>query len=166
MVSSWRRIASDALPPQAKAWANYANSGLARREALRLGFDDAILLDNRGFVSEATGACLMTVQEGRIVTPPVTASILPSITRDAFIKFISEDLGIPVDVRDITRVELYASDEAFLCGTGAEVQPITSVDDIKLGETYPGPVTMDVAKYYSEILAGNVSKRRDWLTPV
>jgi branched-chain amino acid aminotransferase len=166
IVSSWRRISSDALPPQAKAWANYANSGLARREALRLDYDDAILLDNRGFVSEATGACLMTVNDGGVVTPPVTASILPSITRDAFIKFISEDLGIPVDVRDITRVELYASDEAFLCGTGAEVQPITSVDDIKLGETYPGPLTMEIAKYYSEILAGNITKRRSWLTPV
>ncbi|KON26127.1 hypothetical protein AC480_06345 [miscellaneous Crenarchaeota group archaeon SMTZ1-55] len=116
MISSWRRIASDALPPQAKSWANYANSGLATREARRLGYDGAIFLDNRGFVSEGTGACLMTVRRGRVITPPVTASILESVTRGYFIEFIEEDLGIPVEVRDITRVELYASEEAFFCG--------------------------------------------------
>jgi branched-chain amino acid aminotransferase len=166
MVSSWRRIASDALPPQAKSWANYANSGLATREAARLGYDGAIFLDNRGFVSEGTGACLMIVRNGRVMTPPVTASILESVTRGLFIEFVPEDLGIPVEVRDFTRVELYASDEAFLCGTGGEVTPITSVDDIRLGEEYPGPVTKKIAEYYAEILAGNVKKRRGWLTPV
>ena len=134
MVSSWRRISSDALPPQAKSWANYANSGLATREAARLGYDGAIFLDSRGFVSEGTGACLMTVRDGKVVTPPVTASILESVTRGRLIEFMAEDLGIPVDVRDFTRVELYAADEVFLCGTGAEVTPITSIDDLKIGE--------------------------------
>lgn len=166
MVSSWRRIASDALPPQAKSWANYANSGLATREAARLGYDSALFLDNRGFVSEGTGACLMTVRNGRVITPPVTASILESVTRGYFIEFIPRDLGIPLEVRDITRVELYASDEAFLCGTGGEVTPITSVDDIKLGEEYPGPITAKIAEHYAEILAGNVEERLGWLTPV
>ena len=166
MVSSWRRIASDALPPQAKSWANYANSGLATREAARLGYDGALFLDNRGFVSEGTGACLMTVRNGRVITPPVTASILESVTRGYFIEFIPRDLGIPLEVRDITRVELYASDEAFLCGTGGEVTPITSVDDIKLGEEYPGPITAKIAEHYAEILAGNVKERLGWLTPV
>ncbi len=166
MVSSWRRIASDALPPQAKSWANYANSGLATREAARLGYDGALFLDNRGFVSEGTGACLMTVRNGRVITPPVTASILESVTRGYFIEFIPKDLDIPLEVRDITRVELYASDEAFLCGTGGECTPITSVDDIKLGEEYPGPITSKIAEHYAEILAGNVKERRGWLTPV
>ncbi len=166
MVSSWRRISSDALPPQVKSWANYANSGLATREAARLGYDGAIFLDRRGFVSEGTGACLMTVRDGRVVTPPVTASILESVTRGRLIEFIAEDLGIPVEVRDFTRVELYAADEVFLCGTGAEVTPITSIDDLKIGEEYPGPVTAKIAGHYSEILAGNVEKRRNWLTPV
>ena len=166
MISSWRRIASDALPPQAKSWANYANSGLATREARRLGYDGAIFLDNRGFVSEGTGACLMTVRRGRVITPPVTASILESVTRGYFIEFIEDDLGIPVEVRDITRVELYASDEAFFCGTGGECTPVTSVDDIKIGNEYPGPITIKIAEHYAEILAGNVEKRRSWLTPV
>jgi branched-chain amino acid aminotransferase len=166
MISSWRRVASDALPPQAKAWANYANSGLAAREATRLGFDGAIFLDNRGFVSEGTGACIMTVRDEKVITPPVTASILESVTRNTFLKFLPEDLDIPVEVRDITRVELYASDEAFLCGTGGEVTPITSIDDLPLGEEYPGPLTKRIADYYAEILAGKAKKRREWLTPV
>jgi len=166
MVSSWRRIASDALPPQVKSWANYANSALAAREAKRCGYDGAIFLDNRGFVSEGTGACLMTVRGGRVIAPPVSASILESVTRGTFLEFILEDLGIPVEVRDITRVELYASEEAFLCGTGGEVTPITSVDDINLGNEYPGPMTTRIAEYYAELLAGNIKKRRSWLTPV
>jgi len=166
MVSSWRRIASDALPPQAKCWANYANSGLATREAIRNGYDGAIFLDFRGFVCEGTGACLATVRNGKVITPPVTASILESVTRSTFLEFIPEDLGIPVEVRDITRVELYSSDEAFLHGTGGEVTPITSVDDIEIGDEYPGPITTKIAEYYSEVLAGNVEKRKGWLTPV
>jgi branched-chain amino acid aminotransferase len=166
IVSSWRRISSDALPPQAKSWANYANSGLAIREAARLGYDGAIFLDNRGFVSEGTGACIMSVRNGKIVTPPVTASILESVTRGFFIKFIVEDLGIPVEIRDLTRVELYASDEAFFCGTGGEVTPISSVDDMKIGEEYPGPITKKIAKHYSNILAGNVEPYRYMLEPI
>jgi branched-chain amino acid aminotransferase len=166
MVSSWRRISSDALPPQAKCWANYANSGLATREAVRLGYDSAIFLDKRGFVSEGTGACIMVVRDGRVITPPVTASILESVTRNSFLEFIPEDLDIPVEVRDLTRVELYASDEAFLCGTGGEVTPITSIDDIQIGDKYPGPISTKIAEYYSEILARNVEKRNIWLTQV
>lgn len=166
MISSWRRIASDALPTQAKCWANYANSGLATREALRLGYDGAIFLDNRGFVSEGTGACLAIIRNGRLITPPVTASILESVTRNTFLEFIPEDLGIPVEVRDISRVELYASDEVFLHGTGGEVTPITSIDEIIIGDEYPGPLTSEIAEYYSEVLAGNVEKRSSWLTPV
>jgi branched-chain amino acid aminotransferase len=166
IISSWRRISSDALPPQAKCWANYANSGLAIREANRLGYDGAIFLDSRGFVSEGTGGCLMMVRNKKVITPPITASILESITRDAFLNFIPDDLGIPVEVRDITRVELYGSDEAFLCGTGFEVTPIAEVDGIPLGAEYPGPTTKRIAEYYAEVLSGNVGKRKEWLTPV
>jgi len=166
MISSWRRIASDALPPQAKAWANYGNSALAMREAERLGYDGAIFLDNRGFVSEGTGACIMAVRNGKVITPPVSASILESVTRETLLKMVPEDLGIPVEVRDITRVELYASDEAFLCGTGWEITPITSIDDLSLGKEYPGVVTKRIAEYYADAVAGKVEKRKEWLTSV
>jgi branched-chain amino acid aminotransferase len=166
IISSWRRIASDALPPQAKSWANYANSALAMREAERLGYDGAIFLDNRGFVSEGTGACIMTVRNGKVITPPVSASILESVTRETLLKMIPEDLGIPAEVRDITRVELYASDEAFLCGTGWEITPITSIDDLLLGKEYPGVVTKRIAEYYANVVAGNVEKHKEWLTLV
>jgi len=165
IISSWRRIASDALPPQAKAWANYGNSALAMREAERLGYDGAIFLDNRGFVSEGTGATIMTVRNGKVITPPVSASILESVTRETLIKIIPEDLGIPIEVRDITRVELYASDEAFLCGTGWEITPITNVDGLPLGKEYPGAITKRIAEYYADALAGKVEKHKDWLTP-
>ena len=165
MVSSWRRLSSDALPPQAKSWANYQNSMHAIREARRCGYDNAVFLDSRGFVSEGTLACLMVVRDGKVITSPVTASILESVTRGCFIEFIP-DLGIPVEVKDYTRVELYASDEAFLCGTGGECTPITSIDDIKLGKEYPGPITKQIGEYYAEILAGNVDKYKHWLTPV
>jgi branched-chain amino acid aminotransferase len=166
MISSWRRISSDAMPPQAKSWANYANSQLAAREAQRCGYDSAIFLDNRGFVSEGTGACLMGVRDGRLITPPVTASILESVTRNFFLEFIPKELGIPADVRDITRAELYACDEVFLCGTGGEVTPITSIDDIAVGKEYPGSTTKKIANYYSEVLAGIVEKYNSRLTPV
>jgi branched-chain amino acid aminotransferase len=166
MVSSWRRISSDALPPQAKSWANYANSNLAVREAKRCGYDSAVFLDSRGFVSEGTGACLMSVREGELITPPVTASILESVTRNLFLKFVPYDLGIPTEVRDLTRAELYASDEVFLCGTGGEVTPITSIDDIKIGGEYPGPITKRIADYYSEIVTGKVDKYISRLTSI
>jgi branched-chain amino acid aminotransferase len=164
MISSWRRVASDALPPQVKTWANYGNSALAMREAERLDYDGAIFLDNRGFVSEGTGACIMAVRNGKVITPPVTASILESITRETLLNVIPKDLGIPVEVKDIARVELYASDEAFLCGTGWEITPITSIDGLPLGKQYPGPITSRIAEYYTEIVAGKVEKHKEWLT--
>ena len=166
IVSSWRRIASDALPPQAKTWANYANSALALREAARLHYDGAIFLDNRGFISEGTGACIMTVRHRKVITPPVTASILESVTRETLLGILPDDLDIPVEVRDLTRTELYASDEAFLCGTGWEITPITSVDDLALGEEYPGVTTKRIAEYYAEILAGRIKKHKELLTRV
>jgi branched-chain amino acid aminotransferase len=135
------------------------------REAERLHYDGAVFLDNRGFVSEGTGACIMTMRNGKVITPPVSASILESVTRETLLKTIPEDLGIPVEVRDITRVELYASDEAFLCGTGWEITPIASIDDLSLGKEYPGGATKRIAEYYADAVAGKVEKRKEWLTP-
>ena len=108
----------------------------------------------------------MSVRNGKVITPPVTASILESVTRETLLKIIPEDLGVPVEVRDIARVELYASDEVFLCGTGGEITALTSIDDLTLGKEYPGPVTRRIAECYADILAGKVEKHREWLTPV
>jgi branched-chain amino acid aminotransferase len=107
----------------------------------------------------------MGVRDERLITPPVTASILESVTRNFFLEFIPTELGIPAEVRDLTRAELYACDEVFLCGTGGEVTPITSVDDIAVGTEYPGPATKKIANYYSEVLAGMVDKYSSRLTP-
>ena len=98
------------------------------------------------------------------MTPPVTASILESVTRDTLLEILPADLGIPVEVRDIARVELYASDEVFLNGTGWEVTPITSIDDLPLGKEYPGPLTKRIAEYYANMVAGKVEKHKKWLT--
>jgi branched-chain amino acid aminotransferase len=108
----------------------------------------------------------MGVRDGRLITPPVSASILESVTRNFFLEFIPKELGIPADVKDITRAELYACDEVFLCGTGGEVTPITSVDDIVVGKEYPGTITRRIADYYSETLAGKVGKYSGRLTPI
>jgi branched-chain amino acid aminotransferase len=107
----------------------------------------------------------MTARNGKVITPPVSASILESVTRETLLKIIPEDLGIPIEVRDITRVELYASDEAFLCGTGWEITPITSVDGLPLGKEYPGAITKRIDEYYADALAGKVEKHKEWLTP-
>ena len=104
-----------------------------------------------------------SVRNGRVVTPPVTASILESVTRDTLLEIVPDDLGIPVEVRDIARVELYGSDEAFLCGTGWEITPITSIDDLPLGKEYPGSLTKRVAEYYANLVAGKVEKHKNWL---
>jgi branched-chain amino acid aminotransferase len=108
----------------------------------------------------------MTVRNGKVITPPVTASILESVTRNFFIEILPEKLEIPVEVRDISRAELYASDEVFLCGTGGEVTPIMSVDDIGIGEQYPGRITKKLADYYSNVLAGKIEGFEDMLTPI
>jgi branched-chain amino acid aminotransferase len=165
MVSSWRRISSDSLPPQIKCWANYANSELGAREAFRLGYDGCVFLDRQGFVSESPRACIVGIKDGVLITPPLSASILESVTRSSLLTFC-EDLGMTTDVRVITRVELYSMDEVFLCGTRFEVTPIASIDDIDIGEDFPGPITTKLAEYYADVLVGNVRKYQKWLTPV
>lgn len=166
LVSSWRRIASDALPPQNKTLGNYANSRLGENEANRLGYYGCLFLDNRGFVSEAGSTCVMMVKDGVLFTPPVTASILDSVTRDSLITLAREDLGIRVEERDITRVELYGMDEVFLCGTGGEIRPVSSIDDIPLGSEYPGTITKKIATHYAQAVTGNLEHRSNWLTPL
>jgi branched-chain amino acid aminotransferase len=164
-ISSWARIDQRSLPTMAKAAANYANSILAKTEAQKLGYDEAILLNTSGFVTEGTGENLFTVRDGIIVTPPLSAGILPGITRDSIIQ-LGRDMGYIVKERNISRGELLVSDEVFLTGTAAEVTPIREIDNDIIGNGSIGPVTQQIQSKFFEILRGKDPKYFKWLEPV
>jgi branched-chain amino acid aminotransferase len=165
-TSTWRRNSDLASPSRIKSAANYHNSRLATMEARLNGFDEPLMLNDRGRVSESPNACFMLVRDGRVITPPVTADILESITRTTLIDLFRDELGIAVQERDIDRTEVYLADEAFFCGSGTEVLPITSVDHYELGDGSVGPLTRQIQTLYLEIAEGRRPKYRHWLTPV
>jgi branched-chain amino acid aminotransferase len=164
-VSSWRRISGDALIPHAKASGQYLNSILAKIESHKSGYEEAILLDDRGFVCEGTGENLFVIRDGVILTPPQTASILDGINRSSIIQ-IARDLGYEVLERDIARAELYLADELFCTGTAAELTPIREVDDHAIGTGRPGEITRAVQKAFEDALHGRSDRYADWLDPV
>ena len=164
MVSSWRRVNPLALPPQAKASANYANSSLAKIEALKAGYDEAILLNANGMVSEATGENIFRVANGILSTPPASAGILRGVTRDTVIQ-LATDLGIVFHRSEVAREELYTSDELFLCGTAAEITPIREVDGRPVGDD-GFPLTRRLQAAYDEVVHGRNKKYTQWLTYV
>ncbi len=140
-VSSWRRIADDAVPPRVKAGANYQNNRMAAVEARENGYDDAVMLTADGKVAEATGACVMIVRDGQLVTPAVTDSILESITRRCVLELFERLYGRPAVERSVDRTELYIADEMLVCGSAEEVTPVVSIDRIPVGDGAPGPIT-------------------------
>ncbi|UJA20064.1 branched-chain amino acid transaminase [Thermoleophilia bacterium SCSIO 60948] len=162
-VSSWRRISPDTLIPHAKASGQYLNSILAKTESARAGYDEAILLDQRGLVCEGSGENIFVVSGGRLITPGHTSSILDGITRRSVIQ-IATDLGYEVVERDIARAELYLADEMFLVGTAAELVPVREIDDHDLGE--PGEITRVIQDRYFDALHGRVPEYLEWLDPV
>ncbi|MBJ7332159.1 MAG: branched-chain amino acid transaminase [Solirubrobacteraceae bacterium] len=164
-VSSWRRISPQSLIPQAKAGGQYLNSVLAKIEVQKAGYEEAILLDEHGNVCEGSGENIFVVRDGKISTPPLTASILNGISRDSSIT-IARDLGFEVIERDISRAELYLADEVFLTGTAAELVPVREIDDHAVGTGRPGEVTQAVQKVFEDALYGRDPKYRDWLDPV
>jgi branched-chain amino acid aminotransferase len=164
-VSSWRRISGDSLIPHAKASGQYLNSILAKIESHKSGYEEAILLDDRGFVCEGTGENLFAVRDGVILTPPQTASILDGINRKSIIQ-IARDLGYEVVERDIARAELYLADELFCTGTAAELTPIREVDDHPIGSGRPGEITRAVQATFEDALHGRSERYADWLDPV
>jgi len=164
-VSSWRRISSDSLIPHAKASGQYLNSILAKIESHKSGYEEAILLDDRGFVCEGTGENLFVVREGKILTPPQTASILDGINRKSAIQ-IARDLGYDVVERDIARAELYLAEEIYCTGTAAELTPIIEVDDHRIADGRPGEITRAVQKSFEDALHGRSQRYADWLDPV
>ena len=165
VVSSWRRITGESTPPIAKVSGHYVNSVLAKMEALKNGYDEAIMLDSRGYVSEGSGENVFIVRDGVIVTPPVSSDILEGITRDTIIKLAKEE-GFKVEVREIPRAELYVSDEIFLVGTAAEVTPVLSVDGRPVGDGKIGPVTSKIRSVYRSIVCGEDDRHPEWRTPV
>jgi branched-chain amino acid aminotransferase len=165
-ISTWRRNSDLASPPRVKAGANYHNSRLATVEARLNGFGTPIMMNERGKVSESPGSCFFMIRDGVPVTPPVSADILESITRATLIQLFATELETPVHERDIDRTEVYLADEAFLCGSGHEIQPLTSVDHYPLGEGQVGPMTKRIQALYFDIAKGRVPAYRHWLTPV
>jgi branched-chain amino acid aminotransferase len=164
-VSSWRRPSSSTLPAMAKATGNYLNSQLIKMEAITNGFVEGIALDAGGYVSEGSGENLFVVQGGVLMTPPVSASLLPGITRDAIIT-LARDLGIEVREQVIPRGLLYTCDELFFTGTAAEITPVRSVDRIAVGAGRPGEITLRLAAEFLGMVSGDVEDRHGWLFPV
>lgn len=164
-VSSWTRISDNVMPPRIKALPNYANSRLASAEAQRGGYDQPIFLNTAGKVSEGPGSCLFMVRDGVVVTPPVTASILESITRDAVIRLL-RDLDVPVQEREMDRTELYIADEVFFCGTAMEIHAVRQVDGYEVGSGAPGPVVTRLERLFHDVVRGIDPRYPDWRTRI
>jgi branched-chain amino acid aminotransferase len=164
-ISSWQRHAPNALPPAAKGTGMYINSSMAKVEALKAGYDEAILLSPQGYVSECTGENIFVVRHGKIITPPLAAGALEGITQSS-VMTIARDLGFEVEVGNILRSDLYVAEEAFLSGTAAEVVPIASVDDRPVGDGKPGPLTRQIQDLYHAAVRGKVDRYKDWVEHV
>lgn len=165
-TSSWRRANSNAMPVRAKVAGAYVNSSLAVDDAALAGFDEVIMLTHAGNVSESSSCNLFILRNGKLVTPALSEDILEGITRNSIIDIARDACNIEVTERSIDRTELYVADEIFICGTGAQIAPVTSVDYRRVGAGTPGPVTMKLQKLYLSACRGENEKYRDWLTPV
>jgi branched-chain amino acid aminotransferase len=161
-VASWRRISSDSLIPHSKASGQYLNSVLAKIESHKAGYEEAILLDTHGFVSEGSGENIYAVRDGIVYTPPQTAGILDGINRKSILR-IAGDLGIQVVERNLARAELYLADEVFLSGTAAELVPVREIDDHCIGAGEPGPVTRELQRVFDDALHGRDPRYVEWI---
>ena len=158
-ISSWQRHGVNAMPPAAKGTGMYINSSMAKIEAIKAGYDEAILLSPQGYVSECTGENIFIVKDEVIYTPPVSAGALEGITQDS-VRTIARDLGIDYREANLVRSDLYTAEEGFLSGTAAEVVPIRAVDDREIGE--PGPVTRRIQEVFHDAVRGKVDQYKDW----
>lgn len=163
MVSSWRRISHTSLIPTAKGSGGYLNSMLAKQEALRAGFDEAIMLNESGTLSEGSGMNLFIVNDDVVYTPPESSGILAGITRDSVVQLLHRE-GIEVREIDLARGSLYTAEEVFLTGTAAEVTPIREIDGRTVGPGEPGPITRKAQGLFADAVAGKLEDYRHWLT--
>ena len=162
-ISSWTRHDHNTMPPASKTTGNYVNSSLAKVEALKAGYDEAIMLNPQGLVSECTGENIFCVRNGRIITPPLSSGALEGITQ-ASVNAIARDLGYEIIVGDLARSDLYIAEEIFVCGTAAEISSVNSVDDRNI--PCPGPITKSIADIYTKAVRGQVDRYKDWVEHV
>ena len=166
MTSSWRRVPDMGIPARAKVNGLYVNSALAKTEAQENGFDEAIMLNDDGHVSEGSGENIFLVEGGRLVTPPVSDNILVGITRDTAIRLARDELGVETVERQIDRSELYVADECFMTGTAAHISAVVDVDRRPIGDGQVGPITAELQRRYFSVLRGRTEKYDQWLTAV
>lgn len=164
-VSSWRRTDDNAIPARSKITGAYVNAALAKTEAQEAGFDEAIVLNQDGHVSEGSAENLFMVRDGTLITPPATDNILEGIVRASLLG-VAADEGIPTLIRSIDRTEMYVADEIFLCGTGAQISPVISIDHRTVGDGQVGPVTRRIRDVYFDSVHGDNERYRSWVTPV
>ena len=166
-VSSWRRIDDNSVPSRAKITGSYVNSAFAKSEAMQNGFDEAIMLNHDGHVSEGSAENIFLIMNGELVTPAVTENILQGITRDTVIELARRELGRITRERQVDRTELYIANEIFLCGTGAQIAPVVEVDHRLVGDGQIGPISNTIQSMYFEVVRGRRSEyRQQWCTPV
>jgi len=165
-ISSWRRVQDNAIPCRGKICGAYVNSALAAQEARDRGFDEAILLNEAGNVAEASGMNLFLVRDGRLITPDPSQGILEGITRDTVMTLARDEMGIDTESRPVSRPELYAADEMFLCGTAAQIAPVTRVDGRAIGAGESGPLTLEIQSIYQNVVRGGLLQYRRWVEPV
>ena len=163
-VSSWQRLSDNASPPRIKSTANYVNARLVSHQAKADGYDGALMLTPEGKVSESPIACFFMVRDGQLITPNCTSNILESITRDTILTRYQELTGHAANERVVDRSELYFADEAFLCGTGQEILPVTSIDKLPVGNGMVGPITQQLSQDYFNIVRGAVPDHPEWRT--
>ena len=165
-VSSWRRLDDNVIPARGKISGAYVNSALIKTDAVRAGFDEALVLTEDGHISEGSAMNIFMIREGVVVTPPVTENILEGITRKSVIQLIQSELGLEVVERPIDRTEVYICDEFFMTGTAAQVTAVTQVDFRPIGDGSMGPVTAQLRQLFNDIVRGRVEKYRSWNAPV
>jgi branched-chain amino acid aminotransferase len=164
--SSWNRVDDNAIPARGKLIGSYVNSALIKTDAERAGFDEALVLNRDGHLSEGSAENFFMVRDGVVITPPVTSNILEGITRRTLMRLLREEFDIEIVERDIDRTEVYLADEAFFCGTGVQVVAITHVDHRPIGTGKMGPVVSRLRDLYFDVVAGKVDKYREWVQPI
>lgn len=165
-VSAWRRIDDNVIPARGKITGAYANSALIKSDASLKGYDEALVLDQNGHISEGSAENFFLVRDGVVITPPISGNILEGITRRSIIQLIQEEMHLDVEVREIDRTEVFVADEAFFCGTGVQVVAIAEVDHRKVGNGKLGPIVRELRQLYFDLVRGRLSRYRDWNVPV